>query len=459
MEFTLTGVVHEGEYTSTKYYVNAVFPYQVYIPACCEGKANCGVIVDCDGLNGAEAAAVEFLQASGKAPACVSIGVTAGYLPKGNREGFDRNLRFLTYDMATGRYADFVVDELIPYLTEKYHLNLSGSPDMHLISGGSSGGICAWNMAWHRNDYFHRVYASSPSFLAMGNGEADPFLIRKYEPKPIRVFTDYSENEPDDYFGSSFVVAQNFERALWFAGYDFKCDYHHGEGHCSRRCDYEHAVFRMLYLWDRWQDTPVEVNKLSTRMEKIIPIGSKWEKAQYDFGDHKTVKTALGDYIAKDNEVVFRSGGAENVLCDSFENISAIALSCDKWRLYIADKKRRCIYAASIAADGTFDGVYLFASLHVPTECVDPGVYDMCVDTEDRIYAATEMGIQCVRSFGLVDGILLNPEKAPVEAIELLADGKLYVRSKESVFSRELQDKQPNLPDVIYEPRQIGYYD
>lgn len=74
---------------------------------------------------------------------------------------------------------------------------------MHLVSGGSSGGICAWNFAWHRNDYFHRVYASSPTFSALGNGEDIPFLIRKYESKPIRVFTDYSEREPDEYFGSS----------------------------------------------------------------------------------------------------------------------------------------------------------------------------------------------------------------------------------------------------------------
>ena len=48
MEYTLTGVIHEGEYTSTKYYVNAVFPYQVHIPACCEDKTDCGVIVGCE---------------------------------------------------------------------------------------------------------------------------------------------------------------------------------------------------------------------------------------------------------------------------------------------------------------------------------------------------------------------------------------------------------------------------
>ena len=30
-----------------------------------------------------------------------------------------------TYDLSTERYADFVVDELLPYLTERYHLNLS----------------------------------------------------------------------------------------------------------------------------------------------------------------------------------------------------------------------------------------------------------------------------------------------------------------------------------------------
>ena len=84
--------------------------------------------------------------------------------------------------------------------------------------------------------------------LNRADAGAAPFLIRKFEPKPIRVFTDYSKNEPDDYFGSSFVGAQNFERALRFSGYEFKCEYHPGEGHCSRNEDYHYAVYRMLYL-------------------------------------------------------------------------------------------------------------------------------------------------------------------------------------------------------------------
>ena len=123
----------------------------------------------------------------------------------------------LNYDMFTRDYPDFVVDEFLPYLIETYNLHISPSPDMHMTSGGSSGGISAWNIAWYRTDSFRRVYMSSPSFLSMGNGREIPALIRKVETKPIRVWTEFSENEPDEYFGSSYCAADDAERALRFA--------------------------------------------------------------------------------------------------------------------------------------------------------------------------------------------------------------------------------------------------
>ena len=63
------------------------------------------------------------------------------------------------------------------------------------------------------------------------------------------------------------------------------------------------------------------------------------------------------------------------------------------------------------------DGIYLFAVLHIPTDFKTPGAWDLCVDSEDRVYAVTELEIQCIRSFGLVDVILLNSETAVVDQI------------------------------------------
>ncbi len=461
MSSELSGIVYEGTFESFKYYLNAVFPYYVHVPEYCGEQKECALILTHDGLNREEAAAAEFLYRSGGAPACITIGISPGTLRATTQNGTDRNLRMNTYDLSTERYADFVVEELLPELTKKYHLNLSASADMHLVSGGSSGGICAWNFAWHRNDFFHRVYASSPTFSAMGNGEDIPFLIRKYEPKPIRVFTDYSEREPDDYFGSSLVAAINFEKALCFAGYDFKSEYHPGERHCSRLNNYEYAVFRLLYLWQNWKNEPIMVKKVSHRAEKLIDPGNSWMPVQHTFPSHKTIQTEKGIYRAEGDKIILTLyNGDEILLTKEFEDISAIVLSSDQWRMYIGDKKRRCIYAATLAEDGTFNGIYVFASLHVPTEFRNPGVLDFCIDSGDRLYAATELGIQCVRSYGLVDVILLNPQRASaVCKLHLDEDGRLYASSSDEAYVRQLKEIFPAQSCSVSTPKQSGYYD
>ena len=47
-----------------------------------------------------------------------------------------------------GDYARFLVDELLPYVTNKFGLNLSPDPELRAIAGMSSGAICAWTVAW-----------------------------------------------------------------------------------------------------------------------------------------------------------------------------------------------------------------------------------------------------------------------------------------------------------------------
>ena len=59
MEITLTGTIYEGTYTAKGVYEGIVFPYFVHIPACAEEKDNCALIVMHDGLNTAEAWAMD----------------------------------------------------------------------------------------------------------------------------------------------------------------------------------------------------------------------------------------------------------------------------------------------------------------------------------------------------------------------------------------------------------------
>ena len=117
------------------------------------------------------------------------------------------------------------------------------------------------------------------------------------------------------------------------------------------------------------------------------------------------------------------------------------------------------MYAANIREDGTLSDVYVHAALHVNTDFKVPGVFDMCLDSEDRIYAATEIGIQTIRSFGLIDVILANPGNETVNRIELDDYGFLVAQTKNKMFKRKLVDKKRIQYDRVTEPKSCSYYD
>ncbi len=462
-----SGCFLEGEYVAKKFYIGTTVPYTVYIPELCKGKTECALLVQHDGFNEGEALAMEQLGMTEEVPPCIIICTSGGCLHPTLETGKDRGMRMAQYDMFSGEYPAFMVEELIPWLVETYGLSLSDSPDMHMVSGGSSGGVSAWNMAWYQTDYFHRVYMSSASFLSMGRGRELSALIRKVETKPIRVFADYSEEEPDDYFGSSFCAADDVERSLRFAGYEMMTQYHPLEGHCSRRCSYEDALERMRFLWKDWQTEPVKVKKLSPRTEQLISLEFPWEETQEPFPTKEVAVSngalsAAGIYVADGENVYFVSeDGVEQKVADGMGNISSLAISSDRWRLYIGSLDRGCVYATNICPNGTLTGRYLHSALHMETDFQHPGIFDLCVDSKDRIFAATELGIQCIRSFGLIDVILPLPGSSVPQKIAF--GGKdmdyLYVKSGNKIFRRKMKTSAKQNPQSITEPQYIGYYD
>ena len=447
----MENIIYEGTFTS-KIYDGAVFPYKIVVTD--PEAEESALIVGHDFVNDGEVRAINELMQTGEVPPAVFIGIIPANLPATLDGGFDRNLRMNTYDVFSDKYPNFVVDEIVPYLTEKYGLKISKSPDMHMASGGSSGGFCAWNLAWSRTDYFRRVYMSSPSFLSMSRGDEMINLMRKHETKPIRVFVDYSENEPDDYFGSSFCVAEASIRALRFAGYDMMTDYHPEEGHCSRHCSYEDALVRMRFLWKDWQTESVAVKKLSERCGRVITIGEDWQRC-----DSFAKTDVCGKYTFTDKEIILADSDTKTVVSGGYDEITSIALSSDKWRLYVADKRRGCVYAHSINPDGTLCGAYTQGSLHHKTDFSYPGAFDICVDSVDRIYAATEIGIQCIRSYGLIDVILDNPDGKIADRITIGDDGYLYAKCGDDCYRRKLNGKTAPDPASVTEPRQVSYYD
>lgn len=419
--------VCEGKLTGKTYKPGMVFEYQLAVP--CAETAEYALLIEHDGQNDANVNAMLRLADEGKAPYCVSIGVRPGMLPM--PDGTDRNMRNNNYDRFDREYADFLVYELIPYVEKRHRLSLSASPDMHFISGGSSGGISAFVVAWFHSEFFHRVYMSSPSFLAMGRGNEIPYLIRKYETKPLRVYEECSEKEPNDYFGWSRAIDEETREALTFAGYDFQYAFFAGEGHCSRYRSEEEAYRRCEWIWKDWKHKNVAVPGHSPRVSKVIPQDSRWEKcAAFPDALHDVPQQLPGRYrhaVLSNDGMAWYAGNPEEDVIDMIV------------------KEGETAAASRI----------VHAYLHTLPGCCSRGALDLAVDRTDRLYVLTEMGIQCVRSYGLIDVILDLPQNCIPQKIAVT--DALYLQTKDAVYRRPLCEEC-----VVQGPekrRQISYYD
>lgn len=167
-------------------------------------------------------------------PVTVGIFLNPGAIPAEVEGGKPRSNRSFEYDTLSDQYARFVIDEVLPGVAEKHDLKLTENPDERAICGISSGGICAWTVAWERPDQFRKVLSHVGSFTNIRGGHVCHALIRKTEKKPIRVFLQEGSNDLDNLHGNWPLANQEMAAALKFAGYDYKFEYGDG-GHNGKQ--------------------------------------------------------------------------------------------------------------------------------------------------------------------------------------------------------------------------------
>jgi V/A-type H+-transporting ATPase subunit B len=85
----------------------------------------------------------------------------------------------------------------LPMVEGHIGCSLTEDPAHRTICGISSGGICAFNAAWHRPDAFGRVLSHCGSFTNIRGGHEYPFWVRSTKRKPIRVFLQSGEADAD----------------------------------------------------------------------------------------------------------------------------------------------------------------------------------------------------------------------------------------------------------------------
>jgi len=157
----------------------------------------------------------------GELPVIVGIFINPGHRDK-TRPGsaWKANNRSFEYDTLSDQYARFLLEEILPEVGKTYRL--SDDPDHRAIGGISSGGICAFTVAWQRPDAFRKVLSHVGSFTNIRGGNVYPALIRKTEPKPIRVFLQDGKNDLDNEHGNWWLSSLQMEAALKFSHYDYK---------------------------------------------------------------------------------------------------------------------------------------------------------------------------------------------------------------------------------------------
>ena len=113
----------------------------------------------------------------------------------------DRPMRSIEYDTVSDKYARFLRDEVLPEVYAKYNIRKDGYS--RGISGSSSGGICAFNVAWWQPDQFSRVLSNIGSFTSIqwhpgeiDGGNVYPFKIRKEPKRNIRAMPASPSPQP-----------------------------------------------------------------------------------------------------------------------------------------------------------------------------------------------------------------------------------------------------------------------
>ena len=307
------GKVTKYSWNTSKLYPGSTRDYWVYVPAQYDGSKPACVMVFQDGSGfigdtGAWRVPAVFdnLIQQGAMPVTIGIFINPGVMPAESPGQQPRYNRSYEYDALGDRYPRFLLEEILPEVAKEY--KLSADPNDRAVAGSSSGGIAAFTAAWERPDAFHRVMSFVGSFTNLRGGDVYANLIRKMEPKPLRVFLQDGSNDQSIYGGSWFLANQSLAMSLDYAGYEVKFEVG-TEGHNSRHGG---AILPDALRW-LWHDypNPIPVSKTIKGDQRTITAfldpDHDWELV----GQGYTMTE--GPAVDRDGNVYFCDAGASKI--------------------------------------------------------------------------------------------------------------------------------------------------
>jgi enterochelin esterase-like enzyme len=480
--------VPKGTVTKYTFEGSAIFPgtvrdYWVYVPAQYDGAKPACVHVNQDNVQFNLPAVMDRLIASREMPVTVGVFVSPGKVKALSTNALDRFNRSFEYDGVGDAYARFLLNELLPHVARELKLNLSTNGNDRSIGGSSSGAICAFTAAWERPDAFTRVLSAVGTYVGLRGGNDYPTLIRKTEPKALRVFLQDGSADLNSYCGDWWMANQEMERALVFAGYEVNHVWGDG-GHNGKQMT-EVCEDAMRWLWKGWP-APIQRGQGSPQMKDILLPGENWQwvgsgcastaglasnaKGEVFFSDnasgkrwkigidgvasaaedatpandlagtHRAVRADGSAYVTASDAVWLVRPNGEKALVDSeLKGPSGVALTPDQSLLYVCDSHSRWIYSYQVQPDGSLRYKQRYGHLHLPDTSDESGANGMRCDRDGRLYVATAMGIQVCDQIGRVNCILPTPNG---RCADLCFGGQafdtLFATCGDSVFKRKL---------------------
>ena len=459
------GDILSGTITESMIYPNTKRDWQVFIPKQYDGTKPACLVVGLDGNLFGAITVIDNLIATGEMPVTIGIFLQPGvsYNEDGSVARYNRSNEF---DRTDNRLATFLEEEVIPMVeslktTDGKEILISKDPNDRAITGASSSGIAAFTVAWERPDMFARVYSSVGTFVAMRGGNEYPALVRKTEPKALRIFLQDGVNDTWNHiFGDWWEQNQLMSSALNFAGYEF--DYKWDRGTHSIYYGTRAYPDAMRWLWRGWP-APVKAGKsMNGMLESLLVEGQPWtETAPWDdvlMGNfeknahldvvprgkkaHKVLALHNGDkYISTtDGEIYLLKNKAKKaVKMNTLETSGKEIAIYPNGKLLIAQEKNsNWLISYLIAPDGSLQAGQQFYWLHNTDNHNHTEYGNMTFDTAGNLYVATPIGIQVCDQNGRVRAILPLPGKGrKVEEIAFVGN-KIYAKCGGKWYEREV---------------------
>ncbi len=242
------GVVRQMPPWVSRIFEGTTRDWWVYVPSQHKAENPAAVMVFQDGAGYKDFVPVVFdnLIAKGHMPVTVGIFISPGVLTDG------RANRSFEYDTLSDQYARFLLEEILPEVEKTVSLRHDAAS--RAIAGASSGGICAFTVAWERPSEFSKVLSWIGSFTNIASGKTVregghnyEALVRKTPRKPIRVFLQDGANDLDNANGNWPLANQTLAKSLAYAKYDYRFEF--GQGFHSNRHGRAILPDSLRWLW------------------------------------------------------------------------------------------------------------------------------------------------------------------------------------------------------------------